>query len=89
MGGFGSGPPSGAPGVHTLAILDQLVKDVAELQAVIDAEGLVVFDAKRGSIPHPALRVLRDAQLQLCRIESRLPRPAAETSKLSEFIETR
>ena len=90
MGGYGSGPATAGspPGPFTMEILGRLWRDVEELQATIDREGITVYDDKRGSIAHPALKPLRDAQLMVARIESRLPKQPVEKGKLASFIET-
>lgn len=87
MGGFGSGGAApGAPGELTLEILRHVWDDVQELQAVIAREGLTVFDAKGNTVPHPALKVLRDSQYAVARIEARLPKLPEGESKLSAFL---
>ena len=90
MGGYGSGGAApGEPGPLTMEILERLWKDVSELQAAVDSEGLTVYDDKGRLVPNPNLRPLRDAQLMICRIEPRKQKPGPSKGKLDEFVEQR
>lgn len=66
---------------HELAVLASAARvadRIADLDAVVDAEGVMFTDARRGTVPHPALVESRQQRLALARLMTAMRLPDAD-----------